>query len=237
MFEKMLILTWAATLAGAWLAAAENGAPAKPAYQKLLIMGNSLTRHGPSTKELGWEGNWGMAATALEKDYAHQFHKLLTEKQGGVAPELITLQLLARDFPPDYKALTPRDSKNHCYTPAELKELGADLVVIQSGDNLKDATEENFAQPYGKLVRDLQAAGVKTILCCSTYWNKTPHIEMIKRVCAETGAIFVPIYELQAKPENNAKSEGHFSHPGVAAHPGDRGMAAIAAMLLAALPQ
>ena len=37
---------------------------------KILIYGNSIALHGPAPK-IGWERNWGMAASAREKDFAH----------------------------------------------------------------------------------------------------------------------------------------------------------------------
>ena len=37
------------------------------APKRLLIVGNSITRHGPKP-EIGWVNDWGMAASAAEKD-------------------------------------------------------------------------------------------------------------------------------------------------------------------------
>ncbi|MEI6540199.1 MAG: hypothetical protein WCO86_11845, partial [Planctomycetota bacterium] len=37
---------------------------------RILVLGNSLTLHGPKA-EIGWAGNWGMAASAQDKDYVH----------------------------------------------------------------------------------------------------------------------------------------------------------------------
>ena len=40
------------------------------AEKRLLIVGNSITRHGPK-KDIGWNGDWGMAADSPDKDYVH----------------------------------------------------------------------------------------------------------------------------------------------------------------------
>ena len=47
--------------------------------KKVLFIGNSITRHGPKP-EIGWPNDWGMAASAPEKDYVHQTVALLEEK-------------------------------------------------------------------------------------------------------------------------------------------------------------
>lgn len=39
-------------------------------FQKTLILGNSIT-FSEASPEIGWFGNWGMAASAQNKDFAH----------------------------------------------------------------------------------------------------------------------------------------------------------------------
>ncbi|MDO7885314.1 hypothetical protein [Hymenobacter cheonanensis] len=42
----------------------------KPAYGKIIVLGNSITRH-PPLAEIHWPHNWGMAATSQDKDFVH----------------------------------------------------------------------------------------------------------------------------------------------------------------------
>ncbi|MCA9021036.1 MAG: SGNH/GDSL hydrolase family protein, partial [Planctomycetaceae bacterium] len=63
------------------LVSADKPQPA-PAFKKILFLGNSITLHGPS-KKIGWEGNWGMAASSLDKDYVHIVTDSFTKSSGN----------------------------------------------------------------------------------------------------------------------------------------------------------
>ena len=62
----------------------------------------------------------------------------------------------------------------------------------------------------------------------STFWPDTVKDAILRQVCQDAGGTFVDISHLGADEKNYARSEREFSHAGVAAHPGDAGMAAIA---------
>ena len=51
-------------------------------YNKMLVIGNSLTLHPPKP-EISWYGNWGMAATSQENDFVHKLHAKLQADQVG----------------------------------------------------------------------------------------------------------------------------------------------------------
>ena len=91
---------------------------------KLLCIGNSITLHAPNT-ELGWHGNWGMAASAQERDYVHLLAKKL-EAAGK------TIYLLPVNF-------VTLEREPESFSPALLEEWIAfvpDAVVIRLGENV-----------------------------------------------------------------------------------------------------
>ncbi|MBT7163062.1 MAG: SGNH/GDSL hydrolase family protein, partial [Victivallales bacterium] len=58
---------------------------------------------------------------------------------------------------------------------------------------------------------------------------------ILEKACAKVGGIFVDNRALGKDEKNYARSERDFAHKGVAAHPGDQGMKAIADSILKAL--
>ncbi len=211
-------------LSGAFVVAAEEPLfyarltrPIPKRIRKMLVIGNSITRHGPNAK-LGWSGNWGMAATARERDFAHILHRRLCAFQPKPKPQLIIENLLARNLPaqiPRFKRLAAHE---------------ADLIIVQIGDNLAEsaATEETLGKPYERLLATLKGNRDPLIIGVSTWGRGAKRDRLMEKACRKLGVFFVRIGSLASNPANRAKSEGHFKHSGVNWHPGDRGMKAIA---------
>ena len=61
--------------------------------ERLLVLGNSITRHGPAPK-IGWTGDWGMAASAEEKDFVH----LVSRGLGSPALKAMNIADFERDL-------------------------------------------------------------------------------------------------------------------------------------------
>ena len=181
--------------------------------RKVLVIGNSIMKHG-AAPQLGWNTDWGMAATAEEKDYAHLLHRKISETaKQAKAPELQLANLSNEKQMKGWEHLSDND---------------ADVIVIQISDNYRGKQNaEEFQNNYAQMIRDLRGDR-DPIIVCLTNWGGGKLNEMIQAAAKENNALAVDLAPLAANPENKAGSEGHFTNGGVNWHPGDRGMAAIA---------
>lgn len=190
------------------------------AKRRLLIVGNSITRHGPLA-EIGWEKDWGMAASAPELDYVHVLTSRLFAGED--------LFVMVRQF-----AEWERDYKNEgvpaCYVPE--RDFGADEIVYRLGENVKplenDEEEAVFADALDAFIRQINPKGGK-VYFTTCFW-KNARVDGAIRMVAERMAM--PVVDLNPLGEQDKyMAIGLFEHQGVAHHPGDLGMAAIAELL------
>jgi hypothetical protein len=193
-------------------AAAECG----PNLKCLVALGNSITLHGP-TPSIGWTGDWGMAATDPSRDYVAQLTSLLSKGSawGAERLSLSALEINPEDF---HMAESSIQLASH-----------ADVVIVQVGDNFKLGTDNGaaFAKAYSETLSSVRPhKGV--LACVSTWWASEAKDKIIRERCSAVGGRFVDISQLHTNPSSVAGFDRHFADPGVAAHPGDRGMKAIA---------
>ena len=198
---------------------------------RILFLGNSITLHAPAP-EIGWTGNWGMAASAEEKDCVHLVTGALAEST-GMRPEVRVRNIA--DFE---RGLADYDPAK---TLASELTFGPQLVIVAIGENVpdpdNDAAQRVFAAAMDRLLGALRAAGKPDIVVRSCFW---PHAVKDRLLCeaAERARVaFVDISAIGRDPANAARSERQIAHAGVAAHPGDRGMKAIADALVSAIRQ
>ncbi|MCA9015081.1 MAG: SGNH/GDSL hydrolase family protein [Planctomycetaceae bacterium] len=212
---------------GSMVRADEPKAAAK--YQKILFLGNSITLHGPAPK-IGWEGNWGMAASAPEKDFVHIVTRSL-EKSSKEKPKTLVKNIAAYE-----RQYASYDLKQH------LKDAFAfqpDLVVVAIGENVPQLeTEEaktQFKASVDQLLKELRTDNKPTIIVRSCFWPNPAKDAALRQACQQADGIFVDISTLGKDEANYARAERTFQHAGVAAHPGDKGMQAIADAILKAI--
>ena len=204
-------------------------ASAQAQPQKILFVGNSLTSHGPKA-DIDWHGNWGMAATSADKDYVHLVTRALAAKQ-GTTPVIMVKNVA--DF-----------ERNHVGYDiagkfADAASFKADLVILCIGENvaaLKTAeAQAKYQEQVTALLKSLKSNPQAQIIVRSSFWANTAKDTAMRQACEAVGGTFVDISALSKDEKNYARSERPYKHAGVANHPGDRGMAAIAEEIVKAV--
>jgi hypothetical protein len=204
-------------------------ASAQAQPQKILFVGNSITSHGPKA-DIDWHGNWGMAATSLDKDYVHVVTKALATKQG--ATPVIMVKNVA-DFE---RAHVGYDIVGKYADAAAFK---ADLVILCIGENVAalktPEAQAKYQEQVTALLKTLKSNPQAAIIVRSSFWPSEAKDSAMRKACEAVGGTFVDISTLSKDERNYARSERPYKHAGVANHPGDRGMAAIAEEIMKAV--
>lgn len=198
---------------------AENTTPINPGAARILVLGNSLTRHEP-LPAIDWHDDWGMAASALERDYVHILKAEIFSAVGdGATLEFFNIAKLAQ--------------QGAAYFPvveALIDNFKPDIAIVQIGDNVvaDDGAEQEFSIQYRRLIGTLVNVHQAQVVCTST-WFLNPTINATIQAEANVRGIpLIDIRQIYKDTLNQASSERTFTFSGVGAHPGDRGMRLIA---------
>lgn len=230
--------------------AQERTRPATPGTMKadrVLFLGNSITLHGPH-EPYGWLHNCGMAASAPEKDYVHLVAAALEARTGC---HLRLSPVASAGAPDGPEGTEPANIVNiadiferHYLSYSNLPlqpqlAWAADIVVLQCGENVVRETFDPpaFKEALRALLNAVQAAGNPKIFVTSQILGPGGALDEIKRqVCAEdpTHRVFVDLSSFHEDPTNFASAESYYTGV-IVGHPGDKGMAQIAAALLEAM--
>ena len=194
---------------------------------RVLIYGNSIALHGRAPK-IGWDRDWGMAASAREKDFAHLVVSELEAKRGERADFRIrNLAVLERNF---------RTNLTHFADLASDVAYAPDYVVIAIGENvpaLGAADVPHYTRFLASLAKPLvESAKHPPVVMRSPFWKNAVKADCTAKAAKEVGAIYVDAGPLGDREENMAL--GLFEHRGVARHPGDLGMRRLADLILSA---
>ncbi len=190
---------------------------------RVLFVGNSITIHEPAP-EIGWYGNWGMAASSIDKDYMH----LVME---GIRAKNPRVRFMFRNI---------AEYEHHFWefnieTLSELKEFNADVIIMRIGENVddKEAGERGFDKYYKELTGFLNSEGKAIVVCTNCFWKNENKDLQIKKVAMEQAYIHVDISEIHMDEKNMAKSE--YENKEVGWHPSNKGMKEIAERILEGL--
>ena len=194
--------------------------------KKVLFVGNSITRHG-AKHEIGWHSDWGMAASALENDYVH----------------IVAKEILKKDSEASFCICQAAEWERNCYDGEKTFELfkaardfKADIIIMRLVENCPrdNYNSDLFQEEYGKLVSYLNGTGNAQIIITTGFWK---HIadSTIREYALKNGYSMVELNDLGE--DDSMKAIGQFEHGGVANHPGDKGMKAIAEKILNAVKE
>jgi len=228
----MNLLTMATVLAVGGAAAAQAEARLGGLHaQRVLFLGNSITLHGPAP-QIGWTGNWGMAASAQDKDFAHLLLARIAEATGK-RPEAMIENIAG--FERGFAAFDAGSALK------KQLDFRADLIIVAIGENVPALPTEEARKGFRNALASLLAAfhrqGEPAIFVRSCFWPDKTKDDILREACREAGGTFVDISGLARDESHYARSERRFAHAGVAAHPGDKGMKAIADALWKAIAE
>ena len=196
---------------------------------RVLVLGNSVTLHGP-LKEIGWEGDWGMAASAREKDFAHVLLGHFAKAAHGL-PEMRVKNLAGFE-----RGLAAYDVAKELEKELAFKP---NLVVVAVGRNAKDPVTEAekaaYLAAFTHLLKTLKENGQPRLVVRSEFWEEPAKEALAKKACETVGALYVDIGAPARDPANLGSAERKINHAGVAGHPGDRGMRIMADRLWQAM--
>ena len=185
--------------------------------KKVLILGNSITWQPPGP-DLNWFGNWGMAATAADKD----FLSLLTKKIKENNEKNEVLGRNVYPFERTYETIKLTEFE-------DLKAFKADIIIIRFGENISET--ERAANPQlqvaVKAFVDYLADGrpVKVILT-TPFWTNLGVNQNFLALSEKNKWPLIPLHDLGLANENMALER--FENISVGRHPGDLGMERIA---------
>jgi lysophospholipase L1-like esterase len=200
-----------------------------------LAIGNSITLHGLAS--YWWDDDRGMASSSDEKDYVHLVTSYLEQKNnlGGVVENSVNLSSWETNSSDRAEFLALLDD----YLSTSLE-----LVTIQLGENVSDfSTYETDFEDLINYVKD--KAPNAEIIVVGDFWNNENR-DLLKEEAANNCSVtYVSLEGIKDNSEYYAgkgtlveDSDGQMhtiEHDGVAMHPSDKGMEAIAERIIDSL--
>lgn len=194
---------------------------------KILFIGNSL---------LNGHGSFGMCATNSKNDYYYHVKEYLKTFN----PDVICKKIHGAVWE---QAETKSVADDWVTNNINTQDSDYDMVIVQLGDNVNnDARNELFKTSCKELLQSIRRHMPRArVVWAGEWYYTTQRQNIISKACAETGSTFVDISDLKVVANQGAigdiitRDDGttfEVVSSGVASHPGNKGMKAIADRLI-----
>lgn len=208
--------------------------PADPL--KILVVGNSITQHAPSPAK-GWLANWGMAATAPEKDYVHILESRALAANSNVEMHWVNIAEYEKYFY-DWSLISGDYSR--------YADFDADILISAIGANVKNGAnegdssyenDETFTKEKFKAILDyFNPGGDAAVIIGATPLTNTEIVTILAEAATAYNYYYVDMTDVSGTAYSAVNYESTLKEifgvtsidAGVLGHPGDDGMAAMA---------
>lgn len=225
----------ACLLANSQFARADDAYFGNMKANRILFLGNSITMHSPEA-DIGWTGNWGMAASSQKKDYVHLLANAIETRTGvSLRVDSTSTSIVNQDGSiisgcvndaNDINIYHPFEKGYATYTNAAFQpqiDWQPDVVVLQFGENVDAGTLDKtaLANSLDTLLTGLKNSSDPNIFITSYIMGSNATVDAIKKAaCAEDPSrrVFVDL----SCVGQDLSNFGDYNHPN------DQGMAVIA---------
>jgi len=178
---------------------------------KVLILGNSIVRHGP-LPPIGWNNNWGMAATSIDSDFVHI---LIRDIKGKDSSCNIIYENIA-DFERDFDTYNFEKAKS-------FRNFNPDMIILRISENIDSnkAIDKGLLRYYDSLIKHIDPSGQAVKIIVGGFWRNDPVIRMLSDYAYFKDYTFI---DQSGICSNETKAIGQWKDPGIQEHPNNKGM-------------
>lgn len=154
----------------------------------ILILGNSILKHSASP-DLGWYGDWGMAATAPEKDFSHVFSDFVkkSNKYSTVKVYSQNIAYWENDFTYDVSQYADISAKRY------------DVIIVRLGENVGNT--DDYYQELNKMIDHFRSQKTKVIIT-DVVWYSEIKESIQRQIALDNNYKFISLTDFQNNPDN-----------------------------------
>ncbi|MEN0056041.1 MAG: SGNH/GDSL hydrolase family protein [Mucilaginibacter sp.] len=186
-----------------------TAATTQSGLSNILILGNSITQ-ASANPSIGWNNNWGMAATVADSDYVHRLTVQFDKKNSKCKVTAFNIASFETDFANydfDANLKAYRDSK-------------PDLLIIRIGENVQDGFNATlFETRYAALIAYFKSVNpTMQVYAFGSFWPGKDVVDDIMKK-------YSPFLSLSYLGNDRSDySFGLWADNGIQSHPSNKGM-------------